>query len=95
MTIKGVGSSVAAMLTKPSSEALHALAQLVETPRWRDIDTMFEVEIEAVLQRLLGARIDADAHELRGRLAALREIRQTARSARDMLAQLGHTARLA
>jgi hypothetical protein len=77
------------MLTKPTAAALTALAQLVETPRWRDVDAMFETEIEAVTLRLIGARIDADAHELRGRLATLRELRQTMRDARSTLTQQG------
>ena len=71
------------MITKPSVAALQALAQLQETPRWRDVDEMFKAEIEAVTQRLIGARADADAHELRGRLATLRDLHQTMLTARD------------
>lgn len=77
------------MFTKPSPAALTALSQYVETPRWRDVDQMFEAEIEAVTQRLIGARTDADVHDLKGRLATLRDIRQTALNARSMLAQQG------
>ena len=77
------------MFTKPTTAALTALAQLQETPRWRDVDEMFVTEIEAVTLRLIGARKDADAHELRGRLATLRDLRQTVLQARDMLQQLG------
>ena len=65
------------------------MAQFVETPRWRDVDAMFEVEIEALTKRLLGARENADVHELRGRLATIREFRQTFRDARTMLATAG------
>ena len=77
------------MLTKPTPEALAAMAQFVETPRWRDVDNMLETEIEALTKRLLGAREDADVHELRGRLAVAREFRQTFRDARTMLATVG------
>jgi hypothetical protein len=83
------------MLTKPTPEALTALAQLEETPRWRDINTMLEVEIEAMTKRLLGAREDADVHELRGRVSTLREFRQTVLDARSMLANVGRTVPLA
>lgn len=83
------------MFTKPSSAALTALSQYVETPRWKDVDEMFAAEIEAVTLRLIGARVDADAHELRGRLATLRDIQQTARDARTLLAQQGRTVPLA
>jgi hypothetical protein len=72
-------------------EALTALAQFVETPRWRDVDEMFEVEIEALTKRMLGARETADVHEFRGRLATTRELRQTFRDARTMLATAGRT----
>lgn len=82
------------MFTKPSTAALAGLAQLQETPRWPHVDEMFKAEIEAVTMRLLGARIDADAHELRGRLATLRELRQAVLTARDQLKQLGHQATL-
>jgi hypothetical protein len=78
------------VFTKPTPAALTGLAQLQETPRWRDVDEMFKAEIEAVTLRLLGARIDADAHEFRGRLATLRELRQAVLTARDQLKQLGH-----
>jgi hypothetical protein len=50
---------------------------------------MFKAEIEAVTLRLIGARVDADAHEFRGRLATLRDLRQTVLTARDTLKQLG------
>jgi hypothetical protein len=83
------------MLTKPSVAALTALAQIVETPRWRDVDELLRQEIEAVTLRLIGARVDADVHELRGRLATLREFRQTASEARNMLALVGKTTPLA
>jgi hypothetical protein len=83
------------MLTKPSVAALTALAQFVETPRWRDVDELLQLEIEAVTKRLLGARENADVHELRGRLATLREFRQTASEARNMLALVGKTTPLA
>jgi len=73
------------MITKPSEAALHGLAQLQETPRFRDVDEFFKAEIEAVTLRLIGARADADAHELRGRLATLRDIRQLILQARSML----------
>ena len=73
------------MLTKPSVAALHGLAQLQETPRWRDVNEFFETEIEAVTLRLLGARENADAHEMRGRLATLRDVRQLILNARSML----------
>jgi hypothetical protein len=78
------------MLTTPTTAALTGLAQLQETPRWRDVDEMFKTEIEAVTLRLLGARIDADAHELRGRLATLRELHRTVLTARDVLQKQGH-----
>ena len=77
------------MFTKPSTAALQALANLQETPRWRDVDEMFKAEIEAVTMRLIGARDTADVHELRGRLATLRDLRQTVLTARDALKQLG------
>jgi hypothetical protein len=83
------------MFKKPTEAALTALSQYVETPRWRDVDEMFEMEIEAVTQRLIGARKTADVHELKGRLATLRDIQQTAREARATLAQLGRTVPLA
>jgi hypothetical protein len=83
------------MLTKPTAEALTALAQFVETPRWRDVDELLQTEIEAVTKRLLGARENADVHELRGRLATLREFRQTATEARSMLALVGKQVPLA
>lgn len=77
------------LLTRPTKEALAALSQFVETPRWRDVDAFFNAEIEVTTQRLLGARDTADVHELRGRLGVLRDIQQTARDARAMLAKLG------
>jgi hypothetical protein len=83
------------MLTKPTADALTALAQLQETPRWRDINTMLEDEIEALTKRLLGARDTADVHELRGRVSTLREFRQTVLDARSMLATVGRTVPLA
>jgi hypothetical protein len=83
------------MFSKPTAEALTALAQFVETPRWRDVDAMFSTEIETVTKRLLGARENADVHELRGRLATLRDIQQTMRDARHMLGLVGHTVPLA
>ena len=61
------------MLTKLTPEALAALAQMTETLRWCDVDELLSAEIEAVILRLIGARIDADAHECRGRLATLRD----------------------
>jgi hypothetical protein len=79
------------MLTKPSTAALTGLAQLMETPRGRDVDEMMTTEIEAVTNRLIGARIDADAHELRGRLATLRDLRQIMLNARDLLRQQGQS----
>jgi hypothetical protein len=83
------------MFTKPTVAALTALSQYVETPRWKDVDEMFTEEIEAVTKRLIGARKTADVHEIKGRLATLRDIQQTAREARSMLAQLGRQAPLA
>jgi hypothetical protein len=77
------------MFTKPTVAALIALSQFVETPRWRDVDEMLSSEIEATTNRLIGARIDADAHYLRGYLSILRDIQQTARDARSTLAQQG------
>lgn len=77
------------MFTKPSMAALTALSQMVEAPRWRDVDQMFDAEIEAATAKLLGARVDADAHFLRGYLTLLRDLQQTARAARSMLAQQG------
>jgi hypothetical protein len=73
------------MITKPSAAALLGLASLQETPRWRDVDEFFKAEIEAVTMRLIGARADADAHEFRGRLATLREVRQLILQARANL----------
>lgn len=73
------------MFTKPSVAALTGLAQLQETPRWKDVDEFFKAEIEAVTLRLIGARADADVHELKGRLATLRDIRQLILQARDQL----------
>lgn len=77
------------MFTKPTVAALTALSQMVEAPRWRDVDEFLSEEIEAATQRLLGAREDADAHFLRGYLTILRDIRQTARDARATLAKAG------
>jgi len=73
------------MLTKPSVAALTGLAQLQETPRFRDVDEFFKAEIEATTLRLIGARSDADVHELKGRLATLRDIRQLILQARTMV----------
>ena len=73
------------MLTKPSVAALHAFAQMQETPRFRDVIEFFETEIEAVTMRMLGARETADVHDLKGRLATLREFRQLILNARSML----------
>jgi hypothetical protein len=83
------------MFTKPSVAALTGLAQLQETPRWRDVDEFFKAEIEAVTLRLIGARVDADVHELKGRLATLRDLRHTVLTARDTLKQQGQTVPLA
>jgi hypothetical protein len=83
------------MLTKPTAAALTALAQLEETPRWRDISTMLEDAIAALTKRLLGARETADVHELRGRISSLRAVRQTVLDARVMLANVGRTVPLA
>jgi hypothetical protein len=76
---------VGPMLTKPSVAALTGLAQLQETPRFRDVDEFFKAEIEATTLRLIGARSDADVHELKGRLATLRDIRQLILQARTMV----------
>ena len=77
------------MLTKLPPAALTALSLFVETPRWAHFDEWLQAEIEAVTLRLIGAREDADAHELRGRLATLRDFRQTALDARATLAKQG------
>jgi hypothetical protein len=83
------------MLTTPSPDALIALVQMQETPRWREVEGLIEAEIEALTLRLLGARDTADVHEFRGRVLALREFRQTVQSARSMLAKQGRSAPLA
>jgi len=83
------------MFTSPTPEALTAIAQFTETPRWPHVDEMIKSEIEAVTLRLIGARTDADVHELKGRLATLRDIQQTFRTARDLLAQAGRKVPLA
>jgi hypothetical protein len=77
------------MFTPPTQAALIALSQFVETPRWKDVDEMLSTEIEATTVRLTGARIDADAHFLRGYLSVLRDLQQTARTARSTLAKQG------
>lgn len=77
------------MFTKPTTAALIALSQFQETPRWKDVDELLSTEIEAATQRLLGARVDADAHYLRGYLSVLRDLQQTAREARSTLAKAG------
>ena len=83
------------MLKTPSPAALTAFVQWQETPRWRDVNEWFDEEIEAITLRLLGARETADVHELRGRLVALRDFRQTVRDARSLLARQGHQVPLA
>jgi hypothetical protein len=83
------------MFTRPSPAALTALAQLQETPRWRDMNEMIEAEIEAITLRLLGARETADVHEFRGRLLALREFRQAVLDARTLLLRQGQSVPLA
>lgn len=82
------------MLSTPTNEALIAAEQITRLPRWADFEKMFEAEIKAVTDRMLGSRDAAELHELRGRALALTQFRQAMRDARQTLGKKGVTAPL-
>jgi len=77
------------MLTQPSNEALIALQGFVSQPRWSDVDKMIEAEIAEATRRLLGASELRTIGEAQGRVKALRELQDLARSVRELMEKKG------
>lgn len=77
------------MISKPAPEAYMALEQVTKLPRWADINKMFDAELTAILDRMIGSREEADLHELRGRAKCIREFQQLVAEAPATLAKLG------
>lgn len=73
------------MLKHPDATQLRALLSAQSSGTWEGIDQLLESELAAIMERLVGCRDDVDLYRLQGRAAALRDLRATARSARETL----------
>lgn len=82
------------MISIPTKEALMALEQARRLPRWAAIDDMLTAELQAILDRILGAKDTADLHDLRGQAKAIKTFQTTWREAGAMLAKTGQSAPL-
>lgn len=82
------------MLTQATNEQLIALAQLTQSPRWKDVDALIEAEIAALVDRMIANVEPHVLHEARGRIKALRELRDAVREAPSLVEKKGLQARL-
>lgn len=77
------------MLTKPDTQQLAALANVVQHSRWGKVDELISAEIAQAVEMMVVQTDPVYLHELRGRIKALREFQSTAREASKTLEKLG------
>ena len=73
------------MLSKPTVAQLRSAVHLVGQPAWKDVESMIDNEISAILALMLDSRETVVLHQMQGRGRALRDLKRVMAECREML----------
>lgn len=76
-------------MTKPSPEALVALAIISKHPKWGEVNKYIEASINSLLEVLVENRDDVELHRTQGAVKALKSFQRQVREASDAMEKRG------